>query len=59
MVDQFNRRWPVPATWIFRDTNPVEELQICTWYGVPYPCYGPYELEDGWGITNGPPPLTR
>ena len=55
MVSQFNRRWPVPDTWIFRDTNPVEELQVC-WAGpFPYPCYGPYELEDGWGITNGPP----
>ena len=55
MVSQFNRRWPVPDTWIFRDTNPVEELQVC-WAGpFPYPCHGPYELEDGWGITNGPP----
>jgi len=55
MVNQFTRRWPVPDTWIYRDTNPVEELQVC-WAGpFPYPCYGPYELEDGWGITNGPP----
>ena len=45
----------MPDTWIFRDTDPVEELQVC-WAGpVPYPCYGPYELEDGWGITNGIP----
>ena len=55
MVDQFNRRWPVPDTWIYRDTNPVEELQVCTWGPFPYPCYGPYELQDGWSITNGPP----
>ncbi len=55
MVDQFKRRWPVPDAWIYRDTEPVEELQVC-WYGpVPYPCYGPYELEDGWGLTNGIP----
>ena len=55
MVSHFNRRWPVPDTWIFRDTEPVEELQVC-WYGpFPYPCYGPYELQDGWSITNGPP----
>ncbi len=55
MVDQFERRWPMPDTWIFRDTNPVEELQVC-WAGpFPYPCYGPYELQDGWSITNGPP----
>jgi hypothetical protein len=55
MVNQFNRRWPVPDTWIFRDTEPVEELEVCWWGPVPYPCYGPYELEDGWGLTNGIP----
>lgn len=55
MVSHFDRRWPVPQTWIYRDTDPVEELQVC-WEGpFPYPCYGPYELEDGWSITNGPP----
>ncbi len=55
MVSHFTRRWPVPDTWIYRDTEPVEELQVC-WYGpVPYPCYGPYELSDGWSISNGPP----
>ena len=55
MVSHFNRRWPVPDTWIFRDTDPVQELQVC-WAGpFPYPCHGPYELEDGWGITNGIP----
>ena len=55
MVSNFDRRWPVPETWVFRDTEPVEELEICTWYGVPYPCFGPYELSDGWGLTNGIP----
>jgi hypothetical protein len=55
MVSNFDRRWPVPETWIYRDTSSVEELEICTWYGVPYPCFGPYELEDGWGLTNGIP----
>jgi hypothetical protein len=55
MVSQFDRRWPVPQTWIYRDTDPVEELEVCSWHGIPYPCYGPYELSDGWGITNGPP----
>ena len=55
MVDHFKRRWPVPDAWIYRDTEQVEELEVC-WYGpVPYPCFGPYELEDGWGLTNGIP----
>lgn len=55
MVSHFNRRWPIPDTWIYRDTSPVEELQVCWWGPFPYPCHGPYELEDGWSITNGPP----
>ncbi|MCC6456031.1 MAG: IPT/TIG domain-containing protein [Caldilineaceae bacterium] len=55
MVSHFDRRWPVPETWIFRDTDPVEELEFCSWHGIPYPCYGPYELSDGWGLTNGIP----
>jgi hypothetical protein len=54
MIDHFKRRWPSPDVWIFRDTNPVEELEICTYYGIPYPCYGPYELEDGWGLGGMP-----
>lgn len=55
MVDHFRRRWPIPDVWVYRDTSPVEELEVC-WYGpLPYPCFGPYELEDGWGITNGIP----
>ena len=55
MVDRFKARWPVDRVWIFRDTEPVEELQVC-WAGpFPYPCHGPYELEDGWGLTNGIP----
>lgn len=55
MIDQFERRWPTPDVWVFRDTNPVEELEVC-WAGpFPYPCHGPYELEDGWGLTNGIP----
>ena len=55
MVSHFERRWPTPAVWIFRDSDPVEELQFCSYYGIPYPCHGPYELSDGWGLTNGMP----
>ena len=54
MVDQFTRRWPTPDTWIYRDTNPVEELEVC-WAGpLPYPCFGPYELDDGWSVIIPP-----
>lgn len=55
MVSHFDRRWPAPQTWVFRDPSPVEELEVC-WYGpLPYPCYGPYELEEGWSLDNGIP----
>jgi len=55
MIDHFHRRWPIPDVWVYRDTSPVEELEVC-WYGpFPHPCFGPYELSDGWGLTNGIP----
>jgi hypothetical protein len=55
MIDHFKRRWPTPDVWVFRDSSAVEELQVCTYGPFPYPCHGPYELEDGWGLTNGIP----
>ncbi|MCO6451900.1 MAG: fibronectin type III domain-containing protein [Caldilineales bacterium] len=55
MVDRFKVRWPVPSTWVFRDTEPVEETQLCFSYGIPYPCGGPYELDQGWSLSNGIP----
>lgn len=55
MISHFDRRWPVPTTWVFRDTSPVEELEGCWWGPIPHPCFGPYELEDGWSLTNGMP----
>lgn len=54
MISHFNRRWPVPDTWIYRDTEPDEELEVCWWGPVPHPCFGPYELEDGWGLGGIP-----
>ncbi len=54
MFSNFERRWPVPDVWIFRDTSPVEELEVCWWGPVPYPCFGPYELTDGWGLGGIP-----
>ena len=44
----------MPDVWIFRETSPVEELQVCWWGPVPYPCFGPYELTDGWGLGGIP-----
>ncbi len=55
MIDHFHRRWPIPDVWVYRDTSPVEELEVCFFGPAPYPCFGPYELDDGWGLTNGMP----
>jgi hypothetical protein len=55
MVSHFDRRFPARESWIYRDTGPVEELQVCWWGPVPYPCFGPYELDEGWGLDNGIP----
>ncbi|NJN18342.1 MAG: fibronectin type III domain-containing protein [Oscillochloris sp.] len=54
MIDHFKRRWPTPDVWVFRDVEPVEELELCSYYGLPYPCHGPYELSDGWGFGGLP-----
>jgi hypothetical protein len=54
MFSHFERRWPIPDLWVFRDTDPVEELEVCWWGPVPYPCHGPYELTDGWGLGGIP-----
>lgn len=54
MFSHFERRWPIPDLWVFRDTEPVEELEVCWWGPVPYPCHGPYELTDGWGLGGIP-----
>lgn len=55
MIDRFKRLWPVPDVWVFLQAEPVEELQACWWGFIPYPCYGPYELEEGWSFGNGMP----
>lgn len=43
-LDRFNRVWPssgVDAYWM---GEPIEELETCSWHGLPYPCFGPYEM---------------
>ena len=44
-MDRFARVWPVPAVEVHSMGEPIEELQVCSWHGIPYPCFGPYELD--------------
>jgi hypothetical protein len=47
MVNLSERLLPVPAVHTFSQSEPVEELQICwKWGFIPYPCWGPYELDE-------------
>ncbi|MFN8487811.1 MAG: hypothetical protein U0350_09485 [Caldilineaceae bacterium] len=46
MVSRFKKLWPVTDAWLYKQTDPVEELEACWWGPIPYPCYGPYELDD-------------
>ena len=55
MLDRYVQLWPIPGVRTFWQSEPIEELEVC-WAGpFPYPCFGPLELDQGWGITNGPP----
>ena len=54
MFDRFRAVWPTHELKVYTDTEPVEELQVCWWGIVPYPCFGPYEIPDdsGWAIAS-------
>ncbi len=44
-MERFARVWPIPAVEVRSLSEPIEELQACYWHGIPYPCWGPYELD--------------
>lgn len=46
MVERFERLWPVFDVWIFKQSEPLEELELCVEALIGIPCYGAYELED-------------
>ncbi len=47
-VDRWARLWPVPAVWTYTQSEPIEELEVCWKWGIiPYPCWGPLELDEG------------
>ncbi len=46
-VSLWARLWPGPGIWTYRQIAPIEELELCWWGPFPYPCFGPYELDQG------------
>ncbi len=46
-VALWRRLWPGPGVWTYQQVAPIEELELCWWGPFPYPCFGPYELDQG------------
>lgn len=47
MIDLHRRLWPVPDVQVYHQTDDVAEPQVCWWGPFPYPCSGPFELNEG------------
>ena len=47
MIDIQKRVWPVPDVWVYHQNSDIAEPQVCWWGIIPYPCYGPFELDEG------------
>ncbi len=52
MVGRFSRRWPMPSIKNFTTSWQAEEPQVCWWGPFPYPCSGPFELNEGASISD-------
>ena len=51
MIERAKQVWPASGFWTYRQSEPVEELEVCIkwlwgFIPIPYPCWGPYELPD-------------
>jgi hypothetical protein len=46
MIDLYKRLSPVPEVNVYTQSEPFEELEVCWWGPFPYPCFGPYELDE-------------
>ncbi len=58
-INRFTSLWPVARTTQLWMGEPIEELEVCFAGIVPYPCMGPYELDQGLSIGNFPPDRDR
>lgn len=47
MIDMQRRLWPVPDVWVYHEDEDVAEPEVCWWGPFPYPCTGPFELDEG------------
>jgi hypothetical protein len=53
MIDLFKRLWPVPDVWVYKGkdfglSKAIQEPEVCwKWGFIPYPCGGPFELNEG------------
>ncbi len=47
MIDLYKRLWPVPDVWVYQQSDDIAEPEVCWAWIFPYPCSGPYELDEG------------
>ncbi len=45
-IDLHRRLWPVPDVWVYYQESDIAEPQVCWWGPFPYPCAGPFELDE-------------
>jgi hypothetical protein len=51
MIDYAKRLWPTASFRSYQQDDPLENLLLCSWHGIPYPCLGPYQLPgDTWKL---------
>ncbi len=53
MVDRLESVWPISRAAVHPIDGVLEELEFCSWGFIPYPCFGPYEPDDGIKILIG------
>lgn len=58
-IHRFSSLWPTDRTQLVWMGELLEELETCWWGPVPYPCFGPYEMDQGWDVDNFPPDKDR
>ena len=46
MIDLYKRLTPTSGVNVYTQSEPFEELEVCWWGPFPYPCFGPYELDE-------------
>ncbi len=56
-LDRLVSLWPINGATVLWMGDPIRELELCwDWDGH---CWGPYEMDQGWEVTNFPPDSER